>query len=167
MPLVQTVHSEQFDHPLDAIEGIAQVNDWDYERCDDDEVVVEANGAHAGYSIAFNWMEPLHSLHMAASFPFKPPEHRRHEIEKLLIAINEQLWIGHFDAWKGEGVILFRHCHLIGASFDLEHDVAQSLLSSAIDTCDQFYAAFHHVGWSDCSAEKALQSVLFETIGEA
>lgn len=166
MAMPQMLAAEDWDHPLDAIEAIADINEWGYER-EEDEIVFEATGDHVGYSMAFNWMEPLKSVHIAASFAFKPPEHRRSEVEKLLMLINEQLWIGHFDAWKGEGVILFRHSHLLGDACGLDHDIAQSLITSAIDTCDQFYAAFHHVGWSDCGAEQAIGAVLFETVGEA
>jgi hypothetical protein len=58
-------------------------------------------------------MEDLESLHIACAFDLKVPEQRRSEIKQLIALVNEQLWIGHFDLWRNEGVVLFRNSHLL------------------------------------------------------
>jgi hypothetical protein len=30
-------------------------------------------------------------------------------VYRLVAQINEQLWLGHFDVWLQEGLIMFRH----------------------------------------------------------
>ena len=41
------------------------------------------------------------------------------------------------------------------------------MLSSAIETCEAYYQAFQFVLWSGATAKEALESTMFETVGEA
>jgi hypothetical protein len=41
------------------------------------------------------------------------------------------------------------------------------LLASALDTCEAYYQAFQFVIWSGMEANRAMEVVLFETVGEA
>jgi hypothetical protein len=41
------------------------------------------------------------------------------------------------------------------------------LLSNALDTCEAYYQAFQFVVWSGLDANRAMEAVLFETVGEA
>ena len=40
-------------------------------------------------------------------------------------------------------------------------------LSSALDTCERYYRAFQFVVWAGKSAREAIDSVMFETLGQA
>ena len=55
-------------HPVDIIEHIASINDWNFERQDADEISISVRGNWADYHVSFNWMEDLESLHIAAAF---------------------------------------------------------------------------------------------------
>ena len=100
-------------HPVDIIEHIAAINDWNFERQDTDEISISVRGSWSDYHVSFNWMEDLESLHIASAFDLKVPEARRGEVKALIATVNEQLWIGHFDMWANDGVILFRNSHLL------------------------------------------------------
>jgi hypothetical protein len=41
------------------------------------------------------------------------------------------------------------------------------LLSSALETCEMYFQAFQFVVWSGMEAKSAIDTVLFETVGEA
>ena len=82
-------------HPVDIIEHIAAINDWNFERQDTDEISISVRGAWSDYHVSFNWMEDLESLHIASAFDLKVPEARRPEVKQLIATVNEQLWIGH------------------------------------------------------------------------
>ena len=66
-------------HPVDIIEHIASINDWNFERQDADEISISVRGNWADYHVSFNWMEDLESLHIAAEFDLKVPDNRRTE----------------------------------------------------------------------------------------
>ena len=97
----------------------------------------------------------------------KVPEARRAEVKALIALVNEQLWIGHFDIWNHEGVILFRNSHLLTGGAEVSPQQCEALLRSATESCDLYYQAFQFVVWAGKPAAEALESVLFETVGEA
>lgn len=154
-------------HPVDIIEHIAAINDWSFERQDADEISISVRGGWSDYHVSFNWMEELESLHIASAFDLKVPEPRRAEVRILIGLINEQMWIGHFDMWSNEGVVIFRNSHLLTGGAAVSPNQCEALLRSATEACDQYYQAFQFVVWAGKSAGEALSQVMFETVGEA
>ena len=154
-------------HPVDIIEHIAASSDWSFERQDADEISISVKGGWSDYHVSFNWMEEMESLHLACAFDLKVPEARRGEIKQLISLINEQLWIGHFDIWSKEGVVLFRNSHLLSGGAEVSPQQCEALLSSATESCDLYYQAFQFVVWAGKSAADALAEVMFETVGQA
>jgi hypothetical protein len=95
------------------------------------------------------------------------PEPRKFEVVRLLSGVNEQLWIGHFDLWEREGVILYRQALLLSGGADPSSAQVEKLLHTAIEACERYFQAFQFVVWAGKSAPEALQTVLFETAGRA
>jgi hypothetical protein len=166
MSLLQ-VEPDRIVHPVDIIEHIASINDWTFERQDADEISISVRGGWSDYHVSFNWMQDLESLHIACAFDLKVPEGRRNEIKQLISLINEQLWIGHFDIWNKEGVVLFRNSHLLTGGAEVSPQQCEALLRSATESCDLYYQAFQFVVWAGKTAADALSHVMFETVGEA
>jgi hypothetical protein len=50
---------------------------------------------------------------------------------------------------------------------DVTPQQCEALLRSATESCDLYYQAFQFVVWAGKTAPQALESVLFETVGEA
>ena len=96
-------------NPLDVVERIASVNDWSFERAGDDEITILVAGRWSDYQVSFTWMNDIEALHLACAFDLKVPERRRGEVQQLISLINEQLWVGHFDLWIKDGMVMFRH----------------------------------------------------------
>ncbi|UJQ96045.1 YbjN domain-containing protein [Mariluticola halotolerans] len=167
MSLLLQIEPDRIVHPVDIIEHIASFNDWTFERQDADEISISVRGGWSDYHVSFNWMEDLESLHVAAAFDLKVPDARKSEVKQLIALINEQLWIGHFDIWSREGVVLFRNSHLLSGGAEVSPQQCEALLRSATDACDTYYQAFQFVVWAGKSASDALNSVMFETVGEA
>ncbi len=163
------LHSEpdRCMHPVDIIEHIAAINDWAFERQEADEISISVRGGWSDYHVTFSWMEHMESLHVASAFDLKVPEARRGEVRSLIGLINEQMWIGHFDIWSGEGVVLFRNSLLLSGGAEVSPQQCETLLRSATDACDHYYQAFQFVVWAGKSAREALEFVMFETAGQA
>lgn len=62
-----------------------------------------------------------------------------------LALVNEQLWIGHFDLWQEEGVIMYRNALLLAGRAEASPDQMQALLDSAVEAADQYYQVFQFV----------------------
>ena len=154
-------------HPVDIIEHIAAINDWNFERQDTDEISISVRGSWSDYHVSFNWMQDLESLHIACAFDLKVPEARRAEVKSLIAMVNEQLWIGHFDLWSSNGLLLFRHGSLLPPNGLLGVDQAQTIIDVALDECERFYPVFQFIIWGGKSPEEAISAALVETHGEA
>jgi hypothetical protein len=158
---------ERQTHPVDVIEHVAALEDWSFERAQDDEITVSVTGRFTDYHVSFSWMENVEALHMACTFDLKVTEPRRTEVTRLLSLVNEQMWLGHFDLWSNEGVVLFRHALVLAGGTDPSARQIGALLTSAVEACDRYYQAFQFVVWAGRSAQEALEGALFETVGEA
>ncbi len=167
MSLLLDIEPDRTVHPVDLIEHIAAINDWAFERQNADEISISVRGGWSDYHVSFNWMDELESLHVAAAFDLKVPDARKGEVKQLVAMINEQMWIGHFDIWRQEGVVLFRNSHLLTGGAEVSPQQSEALLRSATDACDQYYQAFQFVVWAGKTAQDALSAVMFETMGEA
>lgn len=154
-------------HPVDLIEQLAAIHDWSFDRSDADEINISVKGAWTDYHLSFTWREDIEALHLACAFDIPVPENRRNEIYRLIAFINEQLWLGHFDLWSVEGVLMYRHGLLLSGGADPSTDQCEGMLNMAMDTCERYFQAFQFVLWAGKTAEDAMQSSLFETAGEA
>ncbi|HMO31178.1 YbjN domain-containing protein [Enterovirga sp.] len=155
------------EHPLDTVERFASRRDWSFDRADHDEMSVEVAGRWAQYQVAFSWIDKFEALHVACAFDLKVPERLRPEILQLISLANEQLWVGHFDLWTSENVVMFRHALLLAGGAEPTDGQCEIMLKAAIDACEQYYQAFQFVLWAGKSAREAIEAVLFVTEGEA
>lgn len=153
--------------PLDHIEAVALANDWSFERSGDDEITVSVKGNWCDYHLSFSALEELESLHLACAFDLKVPEVRRGEVCRLLAMVNERMWMGHFDLWNQEGVVMYRYSLLLAGDAVPTESQIEAMLTHALNQCEQHYQAFQFVVWAGKSASEALESSLFETVGEA
>ena len=154
-------------HPLDVIESVASQREWAFERAGDDEIAIHAGGRLSAYTVSYSWMEDCEALHLASAFDMKVARNRAGEVGRLVTLINEQLLMGHFDFWQRENVIMFRQSLILPGGLDPTERQIEALFESAVETCDVYFSAFQFVVWSGQTARDALDSALFETIGNA
>ena len=166
MSLTQ-IQEDRAEHPVDVVERMAALNEWSFDRDDDDEISISVAGGWTDYHVAFTWLPDVEALHVACAFDIKVPERRKAEILNLVALINEQLWIGHFGLWESENVIIFRHAMLLSGGLEPSRQQCEAVLNAAISGCERYYQAFQFVLWAGKGAREALDSALFETAGEA
>ena len=153
-------------NPVDLVEHVAVNQDWAHERTSEDELTLAVAGSWTDYHISLNWRDDLESLHLACAFDFKIPDNRIGEIYKLVAQVNEQLWLGHFDIWPGEGLIMYRHGLMLNGALATPRQ-CEALMKSALEACERYYQAFQFVVWAGKDSREALSSIMFETEGRA
>ena len=161
----------EFEHqhdgnPVDLVEHVAVNHDWACERTSADELTMAVAGSWTDYHISLNWRDDLESLHLACAFDFKIPENRISEIYKLVAQVNEQMWLGHFDIWPQEGLIMYRHGLMLNGALATPRQ-CEVLMKSALEACERYYQAFQFVVWAGKDSREALSSIMFETEGRA
>ena len=166
MALIESAHDNR-GSPLDVVEHMAAGNNWPFERAGEDEIGLVVTGRWTNYQVSFTWMNDIETLHLACAFDMKVPEPRLADVQKLIRLINEQMWIGHFDVWTQNGVVMFRHALVLAGGVTASGRQCEAVLASALDSCERYFPAFQFVIWAGKSAREAMESAMFETTGEA
>src|SRR6266571_1958287 len=135
-------------NPLDVVERIASINDWSFERAGDDEITMLVGGRWSDYQVSFTWMYDIEALHLACAFDLKVPERRRMEVQQLVSQVNEQMWVGHFDLWVKDGIVMYRHALVLSGGVEAAGQQCESLLNTALESCERYFPAFQFVLWA-------------------
>ncbi|MBV9348788.1 MAG: YbjN domain-containing protein [Pseudolabrys sp.] len=154
-------------NPLDVVERIASGKDWSFERNNDDEITILVSGKWTDYQVSYTWMGDIEALHLACAFDLRVPDRRRSEVQQLISLVNEQLWVGHFDLWTGEGMVMFRHALMLNGGIEVSGRQCEALLTNGLEACERYFSAFQFVVWAGKQAREALDAAMFETSGEA
>lgn len=153
-------------NPVDLIEQIAHGYDWATDRSAPDELTLVVAGSWADYHVSLNWRDDLETLHLACAFEFKVPEQRLAEVYKLVAHINEQLWVGHFDVWTQEGLIMFRQGLMLNGALATPAQ-CEAMLRAGLEACERYYQAFQFVVWAGKDTRAAMAVTAFQTQGQA
>ena len=159
--------SDSESHPLAVVEDIASTNNWSFERSGEDELTIVSRGQWTDYQLSFTWMAEIEALHLACAFDMKIPQMRRSEVQRLVAAINEQLWVGHFDLWTDTGMIMHRQALVLPGGLTASTAQCEAMLGGAIDACERYFPAFQFVVWAGKSTAEAMDAALFDTQGQA
>ena len=154
-------------NPLDLFERLAALNDWAFDRDSEDELSVAVTGGWSEYQVAVTWLAEVEALHIACAFDLKVPERRRGEVLQLVSLVNEQLWLGHFDLWSSESVVMYRHGLLLSGGAEPTEEQAAALVKAAVEACERYYQAFQFVVWAGKTAKEGMEGAILETVGEA
>jgi hypothetical protein len=155
------------NNPLTVVEDVATDNNLSFERSGEDEITIVSKGNWADYQLSFTWMNEIEALHLACAFDMKIPEPRRGEVQRLIAAINEQLWVGHFDIWTHTGMIMYRQALVLPGRLQASTAQCETMLVSALHACERYYPAFQFVVWAGKTSADAMSAAMFDTEGEA
>jgi hypothetical protein len=166
MSIISTAGADP-DSPLDVVEHMATGHNWPFERSGEDEIALCVAGRWTNYNVCYTWMGDIEALHLACAFDMRVPESRLTDMQQLTVMINEQLWIGHFDVWMQNGVVMFRHALVLAGGITASNRQCEAVLATALDTCERYYPAFQFVLWAGKTAREAMDCAMFETRGRA
>lgn len=154
-------------NPLDLAEQLILDRDWLFDRPDEAELVAEVTGNWCNYRIWFAWQPDLGALIFSCAYETRIPEKSRSKIHPLLAAINERMWIGHFDLGADDGMVMFRHALLLRGTQAVAPEQLEDIVDIAITECNRFYPALQSVLWGGNTVQEALDIAMLETVGEA
>jgi len=154
-------------NPIDLVEEIVQANEWPHERSSDEEMVVEISGRWCDYRMLFVWQREISALHFSCGFEMRVPRPRRGAVCELLAAVNERLWLGHFDLAPSDSSPAFRQGVLLRGAPGASVEQIEDLVDISLTECERFYPAFQLVIWGGKGADEAIATAMIDPIGEA
>jgi len=153
--------------PLEVIEHSLEHAGWHHER--DEETAIQCVVPSRWGDMGGLWAsrsEPP-AVHFSVTLDIKPQATKRAAMAELVLMINERCWLGHFDYWADESVIIYRHAlPMLGRDEPTEGEI-RSVMAAATDAVDKFVPAFNFLIWAGKSPAEAIEGALFETHGEA
>lgn len=154
--------------PLDTIEQLMLSRGWGYERVGDEEITGSISGKWCEFHLRFFCPEEGRALQCGCMFDMRIPDAKRAQAYELLALVNERLWVGHFEAWMDDGVVMYRHASLLDEfTTGVSPEVLETLVDTAINECERYYPAFQFVLWAGRSPKEAMETALLEPVGEA
>ncbi len=164
-------HLEIYDdvsNPLDSIEEVMAGHDWSFERPHPDELTVHVTGNFGQYRMTFIWHEEHSAMQFFCEFDLTIPKNRFDMTSKVIRAINENLWLGHFDVPEDSDIPYFRHTTLFrGLTQTSGTDHVADLIEVALAECEKHYGTFHLLAESNTLTDDLLTLALAETDGQA
>lgn len=155
------------NNPIDVLEELVLANDWPFTRSSDCELAVEVTGRWCCYQLCFLWDEMTQSMHFSAYLDTRIPSGMRNRVYELIAAVNERLWIGHFELGPEEGLPVFRHTLPLRGTFGASAEQLEDLMDTATMECERFYPALQLVVWGGRSVADAIATAVMDTLGEA
>ena len=150
---------EDVSNPLDSIEEVMAGHDWSFQRPTPDELTVHVTGNFGQYCMTFIWHEPHSAMQFFCEFDMT---------SKIIRAINENLWLGHFDVPEDSNTPYFRHTTLFrGQTQTSGTDHVADLIEIALTECEKHYGTFHLLAESTHLTDDLLTLALADSEGQA
>ena len=153
--------------PLEQAEAVLDALGWPCEPADEDTLQSVAPTRWGEMPVMLTHRPDPAALHVSLTLDVKPVPGRRTAIADLILLANERLWLGHFDYWTEECVIVFRHTLPLAGRDDVGPAEFEAVFAAAISAADRFLPAFNFLIWAGKSPREALEAALFDTDGEA
>ncbi len=153
--------------PLELAEAVLDALGWPCEAAEDDVLQTAAPTRWGDMALMLTHRPDPAALHVSLTLDVKPMQAKRAAIADLILLANERLWLGHFDYWSEESVIVFRHTLPLAGRDDVAPAEFEAVFAAAISAADRFLPAFNFLIWAGKSPRDALEAALFDTDGEA
>jgi hypothetical protein len=167
MAAVEQYLPETDVHPIDIVETLAEQLSWEFDRVGQDQIAVAVEGAWRTYSLSLAWSGHDDTLRLFCTFDLNPPEERLAEFYRLLNLVNDKIWGGCFTLWRQQQMLAYRcGLNLAGGAHATPEQI-ESMIRLSVSLSERFYPAFQLVGWSEESAEQAIEIAIDEAYGTA
>ncbi len=159
---------EDVSNPLDGLEDMLHGREWSFTRAHEDEIFVQISGRQCQYRMTFVWQEDHNAMQFFCEYDMSLPDKRQPMTAKALQAINERLWLGHFDIMEDTHTPCFRHTSLFrGSTHSSGADHIKDLIEIALNECERYDTVFLLLANSLYLDENLLELALCENEGRA
>lgn len=153
--------------PLDVVEHVLASENLTFDRTDDGDLAFSLMGDWKDYELWFAWREEAGCLQLCLALDLQVATALRPGLYELLAHVNQRVWIGHFELWLEDDELLFRHALPLPEGERPTLAQAAAMIDAAVEAADRFYPAFDFLLNHGKSAQDAISSCLFETVGRA
>ena len=162
--LFDTLHRDAAN-PLDNIEDILNANDWSFNRMGDNELTVNLAGKFCNYRLIFLWQADMSALQFSVQYEIAIHPLNLSKAGKVLMTINENTWMGHFEVCADTCIPSYRYTTLLNPENKQSYDALESIVDIALAQCETNYAAFSLLTDQNAANDETLPLALMQTQG--
>jgi hypothetical protein len=166
MSLTEPSFSEEL-HPIDVVEHLAEMQDWEFDRVADDQIAMAVEGQWRTYSITLAWSEVDETLRLICSFEMEPPAERLPQVYEVLNYANEECWAGAFTFWSDQQMMVYRYGLALNGGQFASPDQIDRMIGAAVSASERFYPAFQLVAWAETAPKSAMNVAMRQAYGRA
>jgi hypothetical protein len=166
MPRERRFEAAESAAPIEMFKALFEARGWVY-TATADELTGEVQGSWTNYQLRAIWRSEDNVMQLLCLPEIRVADDKRAAAQELVILINEQVWLGHFDIWSNGGMLLYRNGTMVNDEGVMGIAQAQNLVEIAVEECDRFYPAFQFVLWGDKTPAAALDAAMVDAVGEA
>jgi hypothetical protein len=144
-------------HPIDLVEHIAEHHKWEFDRVHDDQIAMLVRGQWRNYSITLAWSACDETLRLICTYEMEPPVDRLPALYETLNTINDRCWAGAFTWWDEQKLMVYRYGLMLAGDQVAGPDQIDTMISAAVNACEQYYPAIQLVTWADNTPAEAVQ----------
>ncbi|MEC8664831.1 MAG: YbjN domain-containing protein [Pseudomonadota bacterium] len=155
-------------NPLDSVEDVMASHDWTFDRPHPDELFVHVTGKRGQYRMTFLWQENFSAMQFFCEMDLTIPESHKTMAARALMAINQNLWLGHFDIPEDTNTPIFRHTTLFrGMNQTSGADHIADLIEISLAECERHFSVFHMLSSKIHMNDDVLVLAMADSEGEA
>ncbi|GLS87571.1 hypothetical protein GCM10010873_25450 [Cypionkella aquatica] len=154
-------------HPIDIVENLAALHDWEFDRITDDQIAMAVEGQWRTYALTLAWSEHDETLRLICTFEMEPPTDKMAALYDVLNRCNDLVWTGAFTYWSEQRLMVFRYGLCLAGGQMVSSEQIDRLISGAITASERFYPAFQLVSWADKTPAEAMKVAIAEAYGRA
>ena len=167
--MVSSEHIRHYDgpNPIDLVEELAANNSWDFDRLNDDQIVMNVEALWRNYSITLVLSSREEILKLACSFEIAPLKTTSQKIYETLNFINDFIWTGTFTYTASKNLIIYRYGLVLNDDAEVNDSQIDQILCDTINYCDGFYPSLQKVVWGGEKPSNAVGIAMMMPQGEA
>ncbi|PUB12101.1 YbjN domain-containing protein [Yoonia sediminilitoris] len=154
-------------HPIDLVEHIAEHHAWEFDRIHDDQIAMAVEGQWRTYAITLAWSAYDETLRLICTFDMDPPHDRKPALFETLNIINDRCWAGSFTWWDEQKLMVYRYGLMLAGDQVAGPDQVDTMISAAVNACEQYYPAIQLVTWADQTPKSAVETAIGGAYGRA
>ncbi len=159
---------EERANPLDCVEDVLASHNWVFNRMNDDELTVQITGKSCDYRLFFIWQDDLNALQLCVQYDMVVTPQNMKNAADILMQLNENLWMGHFDIPKETSTPTFRQTSLLrGLNREDSSETIEDLVDISLAQCERYQSIFHFLCTTTVANDQTLSLALMDTSGEA
>ncbi len=154
-------------HPLSVLESLAKANEWNFNRVDEDLILMQIESSWRILSITVSLSHVDEAIRLTCSFDLNPRKGRELVLHQLINQLNQKCVAGAFTIHKPEGIVVYRSSTILMGASELNWKHLKFMLNEAVKNCEKYYPSIQLVNFGKSEPKEALDIVISDVQGTA